>query len=246
VYWKLPDGQVGYLVRSTRLHPLMIDPHLPDAAMYWTPDTDYIQAACADINKVYVVTDSDDILVASLMPDAERRFCPAAPRPAVEAIARWCHYAMDSFHMSFFKERIFIHGEDRNESLEDLVGASDKIVEDIITLAESLPSKVREIMERASTRSIAIFGAGGAGQELARALIMKGARLSCFFDSDPDKWGRMIGPLIVARPSQIGFCTSFIAACATDPTGMAEEMLRFGLEPERDFTVIVPEQLRRA
>src|SRR5262249_26034779 len=58
-----PVGDHGLHVRGFHVHPLMVWPRDPDAAIRNTIDDEYVERACPDRSDWYTVTDSDEFCV---------------------------------------------------------------------------------------------------------------------------------------------------------------------------------------
>lgn len=107
VYWRVNGS--GLLARCLNLHALMIDPArplLPKSA----PDGRYLSRSVPDLSMVYVVTDSDDLVLFEMTPrdvvSRGRRSWPKVWRTA--AVARRC----DAHQLAYWRQPIRFHWND--------------------------------------------------------------------------------------------------------------------------------------
>lgn len=112
VYWRVNDG--GLLARCLNLHSLMIDPvrrELPKGA----PDGRYLFRAVPDLAAVYVVTDSDDLVIFELTTTRNivtrgRRSWPKDWRTASVA------FRCDAHQIAFWQRSLRFHSGDLSDA----------------------------------------------------------------------------------------------------------------------------------
>jgi hypothetical protein len=113
-YW--PVEGTGLIARCFYLHPIMINPVLRFAAPQITIDADYVDLACPDYSKLYVVRDSDDIacfeLSSGSLKDNNARGVPVRYSPW--SYAKWSNIHANPvysslLHHCYFQSPIKIH-----------------------------------------------------------------------------------------------------------------------------------------
>lgn len=238
--WNVP-GCNGYLVRNLRFMPILIDPMDRSQIPNSTPDVDLVRLAVPDPSRVYLISDSDEMLLASIMPVAERRFgAPVQTEDAPLSIAKWMRYGADPFHVSLFQRQVWIHAgldeSDRRKTAEE----SDAIVAEILRRYWLSANPFEDVLAkaRASGRRLAVFGGGGGAYFIGTVLRLYGLEPACYFDLDAERWGRMIGPQVIARPNEAGLFAFFILVYAVNPEPIVDYLGRLGFVEQRDFVVM--------
>ncbi|GAB6039372.1 hypothetical protein [Endothiovibrio diazotrophicus] len=237
LYWRVDD--VGYVVRSFRLMPVFVDPDDKSATIHWTPDVDYLQRACRDVSSVYVVRDSDELLIASLMERGEvRKKRPICARPAAEVVAMWANFATHEMHIDYFSRPIFVHGEDLDERWAEAVDASGMVVERVLEAKGRIYNGFLDVLSRAGGRRISIFGAGDLGLLVSRGLVMYGALAHAHYDNDRNKRGRVYGGVPVLEPPGSPAANEFIVVASMWWEEIREQLIRSGFVEGGDFLVL--------
>ena len=120
VWWRVP-GQDGIVVHSFSWAALLMDftaVPMHDTSTFdgWTIDGDYVHRNLGDIQKIYLVIDSDEMFIASWAPSADKPY-PLAPQPALQwrligeliRKARFRNWFYNGL-LDPFRREIFFHG----------------------------------------------------------------------------------------------------------------------------------------
>lgn len=137
LFW--PVDRTGLIQRCYHLHPLMVCPQrwIWNAAGRDTLDTNLITQTIADLDKIHVVTDSDEIMVCELSDDSFGPRYDASPNysSGTKRVAAWMHRETDALLRSYVKHKILIHSEDLtgpDEALwRSVERASDEVIDRI-------------------------------------------------------------------------------------------------------------------
>lgn len=129
-WWRVP-GEDGVILHSLSWFPLIVDYEAVaqhDSSMMdnWTIDGDYLHRNFGLGSKMHVVEDSDEVMLVSWAPLAERAY-PLAPNPQFQRrfVGEWlkglrfheglCDPQFDSLKRSLFARPVYWHGGDINE-----------------------------------------------------------------------------------------------------------------------------------
>ncbi|MEM7466133.1 MAG: hypothetical protein AAF387_04545 [Pseudomonadota bacterium] len=114
VYW--PHQSNGLIAMCGHMHPTCVYPCRQEERYYSTVDDDYVSAVVPEFEKVYVSTDSDDLLVIELSPEG-RLVEPLTPRRfSTAALARWCEQYANTFHRKMLTKKVHLHSEPLDDS----------------------------------------------------------------------------------------------------------------------------------
>ncbi len=135
LFWRV--GRRGLLARCFHLHPLMIRPQRWTRKIPETIDGRFIAKAVPDINRIHVVTDTDEIAACELTGDVDWSNRCATPNrdSGARRVAAWMKRSTDPFHRRYAEQRIRMHAEEIDETRETtwrkVEGASDAVLERI-------------------------------------------------------------------------------------------------------------------
>ena len=145
-YWQVP-GEVGVVMFGYSWAPLLVDyralaDHDTSTFDNWTLDGDYVDRNFRDLsdNRLHVVKDSDDVMLASFTRESELNI--VYPRKAVlslpligfatrVALIRELHSGpvMDELKRRIVSRPVFIHGGHLRQSYTDTVERASRIIE---------------------------------------------------------------------------------------------------------------------
>ncbi len=148
VYWRVPDGD-GLIIHSFSWAPLVVDYealHHHDTSTFdeWTMDGDYIYRNFPDPQDVYVVTDSDEIVLVSFTKEADLHFdlhydLRRVYRKRFEAICKvgrirslWKSSIMDPLKRSIFPQPVYLHSNDISGAWETRRKETDQVVSKVL------------------------------------------------------------------------------------------------------------------
>ena len=106
LYWRV--GSEGIVARCFHLHPLLVHTQCKNPTFFGTVDDDYFCAACPDVSRDYVVTDSDELLAIELS-DAGRIFTTGIPKRSVTGAALWAELSTNDRHRKLFEYTLRMH-----------------------------------------------------------------------------------------------------------------------------------------
>jgi SAM-dependent methyltransferase len=106
IYWRVGDG--GIVGRCFHLHPIFVYPQRKNVTFFGTVDDDYVQGACPDPSRDFVVSDSDDFLAIELS-DPGRFFATRFAKGSVSDTVRWAEHFTNDRHRRLFKVTLRMH-----------------------------------------------------------------------------------------------------------------------------------------
>jgi len=120
-YWS--GGKDGFLARCFYLHPIFVDPVDLEAIPAITIDADFVERACPDLDNVYVVRDSDELLCVELSKAAAEDLNAVKEQWNANALqyAKWaCVHANPKYdsilHHWLFQHEIRIHAGEMDKT----------------------------------------------------------------------------------------------------------------------------------
>jgi len=236
----------GLLIRSFHWTPIMLAPIEKGIQSYWTIDVDLVRRTCLDYRCIYIVTDSDDMAIASLSKKDDYRQKQILTKGAtLEVFAQWSLLGADPFHLKFFQEKLWFLFEQKNPSLTATEEISDKVVKDIFLLRKSISNVFEDIVTLSQGRDIIIFGAGGYGQLVSRTLIHYDCHTAAFFDNDPNKWGMKYGPVQVKKPDFSNSNNCFFIITAERYNEIVVGLKKYGLVENNDFFIFKSKHINK-
>lgn len=102
---------------------------------------------------------------------------------------------------------------------------------------KSLPyTTFQELHKAERNRRLVLFGAGNICQKTLRRLNAKPTKI---FDNSPNLWGEVQEDINIEKPCAASFVEEnyYVVICTTSFREVSEQLVSFGLEPERDFAV---------
>jgi hypothetical protein len=144
LYWQLGDD--GMLARYFHLHPLLVDPArlAPDffERMESTIDGDLLPSLQAAPEDIYVVTDSDEVLVFEISDDAIVHGLANRREDSTEIdLVNWVRFGANPLHRSFVQHRVWFHSGDASElaRFAEIAASSDALVRRVLHDVELPP-----------------------------------------------------------------------------------------------------------
>ncbi|HEX4609979.1 MAG TPA: hypothetical protein VH092_17430 [Urbifossiella sp.] len=130
-YWRVGDH--GLLARGFHIHPLMVWPRNPTAAIRNTLDDEYIADACPDRSEWHTVTDSDEICVTEFS-EARHKLDMLAAQPfSDEKVLRFMANDTTPSHRLHVLKRICFHtGGLDAPAWDETAARSDRLVDGYI------------------------------------------------------------------------------------------------------------------
>jgi len=115
-YWMKPGK--GLVARCFYLHPVMVRPLVDLERLTSTVDYRYVQQACPDLDRVRIVTDSDDLFYID-MADVEHEAGELRlhNRSRTDLLKWMCQWT-DDFHRAYFRQAIILRESDGDERFE--------------------------------------------------------------------------------------------------------------------------------
>ena len=100
--------------------------------------------------------------------------------------------------------------------------------------------EIRLLLEGQSHRRIAIFGTGQGGRSALTRLRGIGARVECFADNDPSRWGHSVEDVPIVDPGTLRARGVDFVAVASLPgrDAICAQLTRFGYHDGRDFVTL--------
>lgn len=163
VYWRVPNGH-GMIIHSLSWAPLLVDYaaiHTHDDSTFenWTMDGDYIHRNFPDPNDVYVVQDSDELVLVSFTKEADLHFDlnAGSQKPHWKPYETTCKVARirsllersitDPLKRSIFPKSVYLHSGDIDRSWEKKRNMTDQLIAEALrpwTIEERFISDVYE------------------------------------------------------------------------------------------------------
>jgi hypothetical protein len=160
INWDLPGK--GILMRCAHMGPMMVFPDT-DAERFGDNTLDggdYIYREFPNFDEIHIVRDSDEAFCLTM--SFEDFIDPGTvpkEQPDILRILSWYgdRNVVSPYHLKFLQERLFMHFEDLDDSIQDIVTQSDRVVRSIITGLEShllvdeagrLTLNIRELNDR--------------------------------------------------------------------------------------------------
>jgi hypothetical protein len=106
LYWWV--GTEGITARCFHLHPLFVYPQRKNAIFFGTEDDDYPSAACPDVSRDYVITDSDELLMIELS-DPDRLSSSRLRKGSVADTAMWAEHHANARHRRLLDFSLRMH-----------------------------------------------------------------------------------------------------------------------------------------
>ena len=227
------------LMHSFHWVPIMIAPTVLGVQGYYTIDTDFVRRACPEYETLYLVTDSDDLPMVSLLDKEElRENIEKISGDSVNFYANWSVFGADKLHLELFKEKIWYHYDDLNEQTLEIEIKADRIIEKIFAVRRKINNIFSKIIELSKKRPIIIFGAGLRGQLLSISMIFNDTPVYAIYDNNPNKWGIHYGPVPVMQPNYEKYKEFFIVIAADRYIEISKELKCHDLVYEKDFIVV--------
>lgn len=127
LYWDV--NQEGLLARCFHLHPLVVNPSRRGLSFSSTIDADYFSLACPDLNDLYVVVDSDEMVCCEISSLAQSAGTIAPNGSSVIQVARWARHQTNQHHREFVRHRIRFHFKEISEDWQQVERSSDRVVD---------------------------------------------------------------------------------------------------------------------
>ena len=109
--WPVDDG--GFVIRGFHLHPFMVNPAIKGVSFKFSLDYDYLTKACPDLEKIHVVTDSDEMLQVAIERNDHRQELIANEAYRLDSVTSWAGEFTDHHHRWLFTEhKTRIHAGD--------------------------------------------------------------------------------------------------------------------------------------
>lgn len=133
-YWRV--GESGMLMRCLHLHPLMVWPVIKGTTIKKnsTLDHDFVRLACPNIDQVYVVTDSDEIIGVDAGPLNHRHADIPENIFSLGAVINFLRLYSNDYHRAYFKKKIYFHSEGISKEWKSVEKESDRIVEELLAI----------------------------------------------------------------------------------------------------------------
>lgn len=136
--WKVNDE--GLVIRQFHLFPLLVKPLVKEAVPTRSTDADYPLKACSNLDDVYVVQDSDEILfldftslsqVTELIVHGDHNFIQSE-----DNAAKWASENTHIMHRQFVKKKIRFHWAKCSDKWRGTEERSDAVVQAILSRIE--------------------------------------------------------------------------------------------------------------
>ena len=136
VYWSVKDQ--GFIARCFHLHPLMIKPMIKTVLPLNTIDFYYLEKACPSIDDIYVVEDSDEIVVFEISSLHEKDWHYNSDGLTIEKIVGWAKDNTTFLHREFSKHKIRMHSQYiHQKDWENVEKETDEIFRQVYQLLDS-------------------------------------------------------------------------------------------------------------
>lgn len=173
VYWRVPRGD-GIIIYSFSWAPLLVDYGAienHDASTFdnWTLDGDYIHRNFPDPENVYVVTDSDELVLVSFTKEAELHFelkpvwMKKAPmvgrRIKVDLIrALKDSLVMDELKRAIFPQPVYLHASEITPRWRSCRQTCDEVIKNAFQKEDRLSQLVRLLIRYVNKLHVVFFG----------------------------------------------------------------------------------------
>jgi hypothetical protein len=129
LYWHVPGE--GMLARCFHLHPLLVDSASKGASFSSTVDDDWIEQACQNPDDVYVVEDSDELMVCEMSKRAQvvgniRRGAYREPK-----VARWVVRYANPLHRALVQRPIRMHCSELSPQWREVESLAERVVSEV-------------------------------------------------------------------------------------------------------------------
>lgn len=129
LYWNV-DGS-GILCRAFHLHPLLIKQNNDNKPINDTIDGTYIHKICYDYKDIFIVTDSDDLFIASVDSINDNGAYEKYDFN-INKIAKWVCCTTNKYHRRYIYEKIRLHSDDISSRWNAVEADSDITVNEIM------------------------------------------------------------------------------------------------------------------
>ncbi len=106
LYWRV--GDEGLVARCFHLHPLFVRPQVSTTEWKGTVDDRYVDVACPDATRDYIVTDSDELCAIELS-GPEHYFKTDFRKGSTKDTAQWARRHAGPRHRMLFDRTIWMH-----------------------------------------------------------------------------------------------------------------------------------------
>ena len=132
IYWKV--GDTGLLAMCAHIHPIMVAPIVTDPTFISTIDDDYVPSAVPDPDKIYNVTDSDEMMIVEISSDTQLLH-PILPAKAdVADVARWAEWCTNLTHRRNMELDFYLHTDEIDDHWSSALTECAKIRREVFAL----------------------------------------------------------------------------------------------------------------
>jgi len=143
VYWTV--GTDGLLAMCAHIHPIMVHAVGIDINFNSTIDGDYVPKAVPDFSQIYVVTDSDDMMIVEISSDTQLLH-PILPNQFdVGSVVHWVGWATNHYHRYYMGLNFRFHANNLDERWQAVEADCERVrseVRALLDLHELGPSKL--------------------------------------------------------------------------------------------------------
>lgn len=132
IYWRVDNA--GILAMCAHIHPIMVAPMVADPTFMSTIDGDYVPSAVPDPDKIYNVTDSDEMMIVEISSDSQLLH-PIAPAKAdVADVARWAEWCTNATHRRNMDLDFYLHSDEIDGRWSSAVAESAQVRRAVLDL----------------------------------------------------------------------------------------------------------------
>jgi hypothetical protein len=134
LYWRVPSA-TGFIQHAFHLQPLMLRRVPRNVTLDGVIDDAFVADACPDVNRIHIVTDSDEIAVCEMTEATGVRAVQPSEGPADEVrVVAWASITTNRHHRVFVRQPIFFHADDLGPEWGAIAKTSTDTVSRIVEL----------------------------------------------------------------------------------------------------------------